>query len=107
MVEVETKLDKVLLGIHQSENLSIEGVQNLIPETGFADVYHLVRPLIDDGYVESQGQGYYVTLKGKMFISKGGYTGQLKKERNKSIITWITLIASVLSLIVGAIAVFK
>lgn len=106
-MKIETNLDIVLRGISEAEKLKIEGVQNLIPGTDFGDVYHLVRPLIDDGYVESQGQGYYLTLKGKMFLEKGGYTGQLKRERLKSIIIGATLIASVLSLLVGAIALFK
>jgi len=88
---------------------------NRLFETSNRNKRTIMEKLIKDGYaarLDIEGiDKYFITFEGLIFIKKGGYSNQHKKESKTKFIlsfqTWLIVIGTVLAGIYGIFEMFK
>ncbi len=110
--------DEGSFSYYKDEDNSIKFLPHLnsigVPEI---DWLKTILHLANDGYVEvfpdtKELKGHFprqikITSQGKIFINKGGYNNELKKEKKAEVRFWIPVFISVSALIISALSFFQ
>jgi hypothetical protein len=111
MLTREQKLDEVLKFILKNNNsVTYRDFDSLVgndvtPE----DLDSLLRELMSEPkryvyFYATQPQTYYVEESGKMFLSKGGYEGQDKREKRNTELTERTYLLVIISVVIALLS---
>jgi len=105
--QIEEQLDKLLQELN-NENDSIEFKEYYRRyKERVLELNEYLDMLKSDKYLSTSRKGWKITVKGKLFLQRGGYRGQRKRKRIRKFISLATLIAAIISVCISFVAFFK